>query len=163
MEAKQDQLDRMSRPKERSPRNRRQQFQDRGGRNDQSNQPPPRRRKRSPVRTTLGASVTEDIERAREKVLRKKRQKEAQEEAKRKKSQRIRKIMRKKFAHIKAIERPLSPRRAGEMRVTKRDHVEKRRKKASEIFASALRTVRPWSKPLKHVFKHYVAILEQPT
>ena len=118
----------------------------------------PRYSKKTFVKTTLGASVEDDIQRISDKVKQKKIIQEEIEEEKRIKSLKIRKKMRKKFAHIKAIERPMSPRKPGQKRRSKREHVEARKLRADECYATALVVMQPWLIPLKNVFNHYVAI-----
>ena len=110
------------------------------------------------VSTTLGASVEDDIQRIRNKVILNNQKDEDLKEEKRMKSLNIRNAMRKKFAHIKAIERPLSPRKPGENRKSRRQHVEARKLRADECYATAIQVVDPWVVPLKNVFEHYVAI-----
>ena len=56
------------------------------------------------------------------------------------------------------MERPLSPKKPGEIRKSRRHHVEARQLRADECYATALRVVTPWTIPLRHVFDHYIAI-----
>ena len=114
-------------------------------------------RKKQFLQTTLGNTVEDDIQRIKEKVRQKRINEKTLEDEKRKKSLIIREKMRKKFAHIKAIEKPLSPRKPGQFRKTKRQHVQARKLKAEECYATAIRVFKPWTVPLKNIFDHYIA------
>ncbi len=107
------------------------------------------------VETTLGCTVQEDIARIREARLAKEKQKALAEERRRLRSAKIRKSMRRKFAHIKAVERPNSPLKPGEIRITRRVHKENREVTRKETYETASRLVQKWDVPLHAVFDEF--------